>query len=101
MSKAPYASTVGSLMYVMLCTRLDIAHIVGVVGKYMNHPIIELWIVVKWILIYLRGTSNKCLNFGGSTTNLKGYVGSNLAKDIDTKWSTTRYVFSVVGVAMR
>ena len=38
MSKVPYASTVGSLMYAMVCTRLDIAHAVGVVSRYMNNP---------------------------------------------------------------
>ncbi|XXG64806.1 hypothetical protein AAC387_Pa05g2660 [Persea americana] len=31
MSKVPYASTVGSLMYAMVCTRPDIAHAVGVI----------------------------------------------------------------------
>ena len=30
MSHVPYASVVGSLMYAMVCTRLDIAHVVGV-----------------------------------------------------------------------
>ena len=70
MSKVPYASDVGSLMYAMVCTRLDIAHVVGVVSRYMSHPIIEHWNAVKWILRYLRETSNKCLHFGGSTTDL-------------------------------
>ena len=37
MSKVPYASTVGSLMYAMVCTRLDIAHAMGVVSRYMSH----------------------------------------------------------------
>ena len=32
MSKVPYSSTVGSLMYATVCTRLDIAHAVGVVA---------------------------------------------------------------------
>ena len=41
MSKVPYASAVGSLMYAMLCTRPDIAHAVGVVSRYMSHPRIE------------------------------------------------------------
>ena len=41
MSKVPYASIVGSLMYAMVCTRLDIAHAVGVVSRYMSHPGIE------------------------------------------------------------
>ena len=35
MSKVPYASAVGCLMYAMLCTRLDLAHAVSVVSKYM------------------------------------------------------------------
>ena len=70
MSKVPYASTVGSLMYAMVCTRPDIAHAVGVVSRYMSHPRIEHLNTVKWILRYLRETSSKCLHFGGSTTDL-------------------------------
>ena len=49
---------------------------------------------------YLRGTSSNCLHFGGSTTNLQGYVDSNLAGDVDTRKSTIGYVFSVGGAAM-
>ena len=41
MSKVPYASAVGSLMYAMVCTRPNIAHTVGVVSRYMSHPGIE------------------------------------------------------------
>ena len=38
MSNVPYASIVGSLMYAMVCTRLDIAHPVGVVSRFLtNH----------------------------------------------------------------
>ena len=47
MSKAPYASSIGSLIYVMVCTRLDIAHAIRVVSKYMSHRVIEHWNVVK------------------------------------------------------
>ena len=32
MSKVPYALAIQSLMYAMVCTRLDIAHVVGVVS---------------------------------------------------------------------
>ena len=35
MSKVPYASTIGSLMYAMVCTRPDIAYAVGVVSRFM------------------------------------------------------------------
>jgi hypothetical protein len=38
MSRVPYSSVVDILMYVMVCTRPDIAHAVGVVSRYMNNP---------------------------------------------------------------
>jgi hypothetical protein len=38
MSMVPYSSIVGSLMYVVVCTRPDIAHAEGVVRRYMNNP---------------------------------------------------------------
>lgn len=37
MSRVPYASAVGSLMYAMICTRPDISHAVSV-NRYMENP---------------------------------------------------------------
>ena len=34
MSRIPYALAVGSIMYVMMCTRLDVAYLLGVVSRY-------------------------------------------------------------------
>lgn len=84
-------------MYAMVCTRLDIAHVVGVVSRYMSHLGIQHQNVVKWIFRYLRGTSNQCLHFGGSITHLQGYVDSDLVGDIDTSQSTIGYVFTIGG----
>ena len=38
MRQVPYASTVGSLMYAMLCTRPDIYYSVGMVSRYQSNP---------------------------------------------------------------
>ena len=38
MAKVLYASAIGSLMYVMVCTILDIAQAMGAVSRYMNNP---------------------------------------------------------------
>ncbi|GJZ65321.1 hypothetical protein Tco_0622017 [Tanacetum coccineum] len=38
MSRVPYASAMGSLMFTMICTRPEIAHAVGVVSRYMVEP---------------------------------------------------------------
>nr|GEY10698.1 retrovirus-related Pol polyprotein from transposon TNT 1-94 [Tanacetum cinerariifolium] len=58
MSRVPYASAVGSLMFAMICTRPDIAHAVGVVSRYMAEPGREHWEAVKRILRYIKGTSD-------------------------------------------
>jgi hypothetical protein len=98
MSMVPYSSTIGSLMYAVVCTRPDIAHAVGVVSRYMENPGNEHWEAVKWILRYLRSTATHALCFVGSYTVLKGYVDSDMAGDKDTRRSTTGYVFTIGGV---
>ena len=45
----PYASTVESLMYIMLCTRPDICFAMGMVSRYQSDPGEEYWIAVKHI----------------------------------------------------
>jgi hypothetical protein len=100
MSRVPYSSAVGSLMYAMVCTRPDIAHAVGVVSRYMNNPGKEYWEVVKWILRYLRGNTTHALCFGGSYTFLQGYVDSDMAGDKDSRRSTIGYVFTIGGTTV-
>jgi hypothetical protein len=100
MSKVPYSSAVGILMYAMVCTRLDIAHAVGVLRRYMNNPGKEHWEAVKWILRYLRATTTHALCFGGSDTFLWGYVDSDMAGDKDNRRKTTRYVFTIGGTVV-
>ena len=46
MSKVPYSSTIGSLMYAMVCTRRDITHAVGVVSRFMNNLGKENWVTI-------------------------------------------------------
>ncbi|GAU50362.1 hypothetical protein TSUD_409350 [Trifolium subterraneum] len=50
MANILYASSIGSLMYAMVCTRADIGHAVGVVSKFMSNPGKTHWKTVKWIL---------------------------------------------------
>ncbi|CAM6094648.1 unnamed protein product [Calypogeia fissa] len=38
MSKVPYDNAVGSLIYLMVYTKLDILHVVGLVSRYMANP---------------------------------------------------------------
>ena len=97
MSRVPYASAVGSLMFAMICTRPDIAHAVGVVSRYMAEPGREHWEAVKRIFRYLKGTSDVALCYGESGLTVKGYVDSDYAGDLDGSKSTTGYAFTLSG----
>jgi len=46
-SEVSYASTMGNLMYIMVCTRPYIAQAVGVVSRYMSNPGKQHWRAVK------------------------------------------------------
>ncbi|GJR43097.1 kinase-like domain, phloem protein 2-like protein [Tanacetum coccineum] len=96
MSRIPYASAVGSLMYVMVCTRPDIAHAMSVVSRYMVHPGKEHWNAVKCIFRYLKGTCDVGLIYGSEREYLvAGYLDSNYAMDLDARRSLTGYVLTI------
>ena len=100
MSCVLYASVVGSLMYAMVCTRIDISQAVGVVSRYMENPGKEHWVAVKWVIQDLRGTSNCCITFDGCSDEVYGYVDSDFAGDLDKRKSTSGYVFTLAGGAI-
>jgi hypothetical protein len=60
-----YYSSIGSFMYAMVCTRLDIAHSVGVFSKYMPKPWKGNWTTVKRVFKYLCGTTSYGLCYQG------------------------------------
>ena len=97
MQWVPYAYVVGSLMYAMVCTRPDIAHVVGTVSRFLSNPGREHWNAVKWILRYLRGTVNMMLCFGDYKPTVVGYSDSNMAGDIDSRKSTSGYMIKFAG----
>ena len=98
MSKVPYANVVGCLMYLMLCTRLDISHVVSVVSRYMVDPGKEHWNAVKWIFRYLTGTRDFSILFDQRAgTEAVGYVNFDYVGDLDSRKSMTNYVFRFTG----
>eukprot|EP00253_Pinus_taeda_P003294 PITA_03294 len=88
MSCVPSASAVCSLMYAMACTRLDIAHAVGVLNKFMSKSGKEHWTTVKWVFSYLCGTSDYDLCYQGRpgldrVLDIGGFVDVDWARDLD------------------
>ena len=58
MSRASYASAVGSLMYDMVCTRLDLAYAVSTVSWFMSNSGKQHWEEVKWVLRHCDGVQD-------------------------------------------
>jgi hypothetical protein len=105
MSRVSYASAVGSLMYEMVCTRLDIAHAVGVLSRYVSKPGKEHWTAIKMVFRYLRGTTNYGLCYQGRLgldrfVDIHGFVDADWIGDIECRRSTSWYVFNLFGGAI-
>ncbi|XP_056687490.1 secreted RxLR effector protein 161-like [Spinacia oleracea] len=100
MTHIPYTSAVGSVMYAMVCSRPDIAHAVSMVSRYMSRPGKVHWEAVKWLLRYLKGTSNFWLEFGRNANGLEGFCDSDYGGDLDDRKSTSGYVFTLGGTAV-
>jgi hypothetical protein len=99
MPKVLYASAVGCLMYAMVCTRPDLAHVVSVVSKYIVNLGKQHWDAVKWIFRYLKGTIDYGITFIRQKSDLSvvGYVVVDYVGELDDRRSTTSYVFTLAG----
>ncbi|KAL0415516.1 UNVERIFIED_CONTAM: Retrovirus-related Pol polyprotein from transposon TNT 1-94 [Sesamum latifolium] len=54
----PYSNAIGSVMYLMVCTRPDIAYAVSCLSRYMSNAGPPHWEALKWLLRYLSGSAN-------------------------------------------
>lgn len=82
MSKVPCASIVGSLMYVMVCTHLDIAHVISIVSHFLSNRSKEHWNAIKLIMRYLRGTFYLKLCYRSEKPILVGYKDLDMASGV-------------------
>ena len=55
---------------------------------------------MKWVLRYLRGTSDYCITFNSNSDFVCGFVDSDFAGDLDKRRSTLGYVFTLAGGAI-
>ena len=55
---------------------------------------------MKWVLRYLRGTSDYCITFNRTSDSICGFVDSDFVGDLDKRRSTSVYVFTLVGGAI-
>ena len=84
MEVIPYASTIGSLMYAMLCTRPDVCLAISMAQRYQSNPGVDHWIAVKNILKYLKRSKDMFLVYGGDEElDVEGYVNASFDTGLD------------------
>ncbi|CAI6003913.1 unnamed protein product [Closterium sp. NIES-65] len=97
-SSGPYAELVGCLMYLMTCTRPDLAYPLSILARYVapgrHRP--EHMAAAKRVLRYLCNTSGMGLVLGGrSPVVLTGHADASWADDQATQRSSQGYTFSL------
>ncbi|CAI5950053.1 unnamed protein product [Closterium sp. NIES-64] len=97
-SSGPYPKLVGCLMYLMTCTRPDLAYPLSILARYVapgrHRP--EHMAAAKRVLRYLCSTSGMGLVLGGrSPVVLTGHADASWADDQATQWSSQGYTFSL------
>ncbi|GKD48802.1 retrotransposon protein, putative, ty1-copia subclass [Tanacetum coccineum] len=103
MQNVPYASTVGSIMYAVRCTRPNVAFAQNITSRFQQNPRELHWTVVKTILKYLRNTKDMFLVYGGNSDaklRVDCYCDAGFETDKDDTKSQTGYVFVLNGGAV-
>ncbi|RWS21908.1 integrase core domain protein-like protein [Leptotrombidium deliense] len=98
----PYRELIGSLMYAMLGSRIDICYTVGKLAQFLDCFDETHWTAAKRVLRYLKGTSKHGITFNANSNgpSLYGYCDADYAGDLDSRRSTSGYVFILSGGAV-
>ena len=99
-AQVEYSRVIGSLMYLMSCTRPDIAYAVNKLSRYTSNPGAMHWQGIMRVLKYLRFTRDYGLHYTRYPAILEGYSDANwISNDKDSKFHSG-YVFTLGGAAV-
>ncbi|CAI7818745.1 unnamed protein product [Closterium sp. NIES-54] len=97
-ASGPYPELVGCLMYLMTCTRPDLAYPLSILARFVAHGQHrkEHWTVAQRVLCYSCSTSGVGLVLGGhGSVVLMGHSDASWADDQATQRSSQSYSFSL------
>ncbi|KAJ1518951.1 hypothetical protein ONE63_011439 [Megalurothrips usitatus] len=88
----PFQRLIGSLMYLSVATRPDLAHAVSYPSQFTTRYSEEHWVAAKRVLRYLKGSLTLSLCYRKSDQHLKIYADANWGNcNLDEK-STTGFI---------
>ena len=82
-------------MYIMTCTRPDVAYLLGVVSRYQSDPGENHWKVIKTILKCLSNTKDQWLVYGEIDLKLVGFTNFSFQSDHDDSKSISGDIFTL------
>ena len=100
MKDKPYSALAGCLQYLVVGTRLDLAHAASQVSRFMQNPGKKHWNACLRILRYLKGTYKFRLWYCGDGVSLSAYCDADYAGCIDTRRSTSGYIVKIGSTAV-
>ena len=101
-ANVPYSSLIGTLLYLSVCTRPDIAFAVGYLTRHLQQPTVEAWEAAKGIVRYLAGTVDLGITYTRSShpQTIVGFSDSDFAGDENNRRSTSGFCFMLNGGAI-
>ena len=94
-----YQSLVGSLIYTIVETRLDIVYTVLIVSRFASNPTKNHFGAAKRILRYLKGTVYHGITYS-KDSKLIGYSNTDQTRDEEIRKSTRGYIFTLYSGAI-
>ncbi|KRZ72506.1 Retrovirus-related Pol polyprotein from transposon TNT 1-94, partial [Trichinella sp. T8] len=91
MQNMPYRSLVGSLMYLSVSTRPDIAFAVSLLSQFNENYGSQHWTGAKRVLRYLKKTASYGLRFHRNSGALMGFSDADWGGNSDDRRSYTGY----------
>lgn len=102
MTTVPYKQAIGSLQYLVTCTRWDLTFSVQHLAQFMANPAPIHYLGIKRVLCYLNGTRTQGLTYTGPKLSpnhtlhqLVGWSDADWGGDLDTRRSTSGYMFQI------
>lgn len=95
--EVPYQELIGSLMYVSICTRPDIAHAVSYLSQFNVHYGEVHWRAAKRVLRYLKETVHLKLLYKPGQSYPTGYADADYGNNIIDRRSFTGFIFFMSG----
>ena len=77
MRQVPFRAALGSLMYLAMGSRPDIAFVVSTLAKFTENPSLPHWEALKRVYRYLIGAKSWSLTYGTQTKSLVGYADAD------------------------